>query len=363
MRVWPGVIAASIAALGGCHHPDQPFSCKDSSQCLYEGAEGLCELTGFCSFPDAKCPGGRRYGQYADDPRTGTCVPARSCGDKRISSGEECDDGNQINGDGCTNACVRCGASDGDARFSWDKNASCYTRHDRPTDWAAAADYCASGGGHLVVPTTNVEHDLVTTTLLQGMPGNTWMGLSDRAEKTVWTWITGEPDFINQWRNSRPDTTPMDADCVALVPKSNGPGYDWIARPCGEKARLVCERPPWRVHPKTRHAYKVIYQALTWAQGVDVCKRFGGHLATITSEEENDFITGQFFGRYWLGASDFAVDGTFRWINGERWRFTRFAATEPDDFDNSQHCLDMGPERRWHDYFCDSREPALCELD
>lgn len=56
----------------GCG-PDE-FACIDDGQC---GVSGVCELEGWCSFPDVECPDGRRFGEHAGGGLGGTCVPAR----------------------------------------------------------------------------------------------------------------------------------------------------------------------------------------------------------------------------------------------------------------------------------------------
>lgn len=51
-----------------------PYRCADSSQCVASGAEGVCEPTGYCSFTDPSCPGGRKYETQAGDGLAGTCI-------------------------------------------------------------------------------------------------------------------------------------------------------------------------------------------------------------------------------------------------------------------------------------------------
>lgn len=47
------------------------FTCTDDGSC---GASGRCEMNGSCSFPDATCPSGRRYGEHAPLDIAGHCV-------------------------------------------------------------------------------------------------------------------------------------------------------------------------------------------------------------------------------------------------------------------------------------------------
>jgi hypothetical protein len=89
----------------------------------------------------------------------------------------------------------------------------------------------------------------------------------------------------------------------------------------------------------------------------------GGHLVTVTSEEEQAFVVANFFGTFWIGADDRAEEGTFRWVTCEPFAYRNFAPGEPDNHANAHHCLHVGEEKRWHDYRCEDRRPALCEVD
>jgi hypothetical protein len=57
--------------LPGCH---RAFSCAEDDQCNLDGIAGTCESDGSCSFPDASCDSGRRYGQHASIALAGACV-------------------------------------------------------------------------------------------------------------------------------------------------------------------------------------------------------------------------------------------------------------------------------------------------
>ena len=62
-----------VAAMTACKPP--AFACDDDDACENGDAAGVCEPTGFCSFPDKQCDGGRRYGEFADDGLSRECVP------------------------------------------------------------------------------------------------------------------------------------------------------------------------------------------------------------------------------------------------------------------------------------------------
>lgn len=73
--------------------------------------------------------------------------------------------------------------------------------------------------------------------------------------------------------------------------------------------------------------YEVIRGLYTWEQAKADAQARGGHLATITSEEEWNTIKEQLGsaleGRLWLGASD-AQQDTWEWVTGEPWSYTQW---------------------------------------
>jgi len=72
------------------------------------------------------------------------------------------------------------------------------------------------------------------------------------------------------------------------------------------------------------HYYEVINEGMYWTDAREVCEEKGGHLVTITSQEEEDFIEGLIedngssdIYHYWLGATDEDEEGVWRWVDGE----------------------------------------------
>ena len=102
---------ASILAVGGCTPIGSAFHCADSAACVREGVAGTCEGNHWCSFPDAGCDSGRRYGEFAGDGLSNHCVSAAdTCG----AIGEPCCAGTNAcqTGLACTGGvCVGCVAA------------------------------------------------------------------------------------------------------------------------------------------------------------------------------------------------------------------------------------------------------------
>lgn len=84
------------------------------------------------------------------------------------------------------------------------------------------------------------------------------------------------------------------------------------------------------------HYYKV-YDGVcdSWVEAVEYCESLGGHLATITSHEENEavysYITSCSYKNAYFGFSDRINEGTWEWVNGENSEYTNWHSYEPNN--------------------------------
>lgn len=97
------------------------------------------------------------------------------------------------------------------------------------------------------------------------------------------------------------------------------------------------------------------YGAKDLAEGM-VYNGMSGHLATITSSQEQNFLVDNFpeiFPNYvWLGASDEAVEENWIWITGEVWNYTDWDPGEPNG-GIDENCLDYSDySDKWNDENC-----------
>ena len=106
------------------------------------------------------------------------------------------------------------------------------------------------------------------------------------------------------------------------------------------------------------HGYGVIHtDALNWDQAKADAESRGGHLATITSAEEQQAIVslglpdGTFLGGYQDLNSPFysEPDGGWKWVTGETWSYTNWDTDQPGNLSGTDHVLNW-PGNAWHDY-------------
>ncbi|MBQ8399190.1 MAG: C-type lectin domain-containing protein, partial [Clostridia bacterium] len=79
--------------------------------------------------------------------------------------------------------------------------------------------------------------------------------------------------------------------------------------------------------------YSVFDKALSWTEAMEYCAQLGGHLATITTEEEQLFIESLLANgcnqkQYWIGAQ--RIGNGFEWITNEVWAYENWDYGQPD---------------------------------
>ncbi|NBS79480.1 hypothetical protein EBS57_06645, partial [bacterium] len=91
--------------------------------------------------------------------------------------------------------------------------------------------------------------------------------------------------------------------------------------------------------------YQIIPGNFTWEQAKADAEARGGHLATITSEAEWNFVrtvlSDDFSAAYesgadiWLGGSDLKVEGQWEWVTSEIWGFHDWRTGQPNNISDS----------------------------
>ena len=79
-----------------------------------------------------------------------------------------------------------------------------------------------------------------------------------------------------------------------------------------------------------------------------------GYLATILDASENTFITNLINGPAWIGLSDAAVEGEWRWVDGPEAGdlavYTNWAAGEPNDYVSGEDYTQIRTNGTWNDH-------------
>ena len=104
------------------------------------------------------------------------------------------------------------------------------------------------------------------------------------------------------------------------------------------------------------HTYYVYKSSsYTWKQAKAYCEKKGGHLVTITSAKENNFVGSLIdkkgLEKVWLGATDSAKEGTWKWVTGEKFSYTAWAYSQPDNLSDEDYLQTWYSGTEWNDAF------------
>lgn len=104
--------------------------------------------------------------------------------------------------------------------------------------------------------------------------------------------------------------------------------------------------------PTDGHKYEIFRETLTWEEAKAACEAKGGHLATITSQEEQKMIESLNTqnSKLWIGGYKNSA-GQWCWVTGEPWEYQNWGDGEPNNSSNvvaDESCVAVWPSK-WND--------------
>ncbi len=117
--------------------------------------------------------------------------------------------------------------------------------------------------------------------------------------------------------------------------------------------------------------YKYHEYYVTWQDAENQCVSEGGHLVSITSENEMKFINNWisiwysaynlgYDGTVWTGLNDLSTEGNFVWSSGEAVTYTNWNDFKLNDFIGEEDCVHL-LNYKWNNYPCDQHLTFVCE--
>jgi subtilisin-like proprotein convertase family protein len=135
---------------------------------------------------------------------------------------------------------------------------------------------------------------------------------------------------------------PFISSCFSCATPTSIPGYNLIG-----------------VHDG--HTYFVSTTPLSWQNANAAAASLGGHLVTISSLAENNFVRQAATTLTWLGATTGEIiPEVWAWTNNEPFGYTNWAANEPS---GNEHYLMMYPNGTWNDFIGSNTLQYIVEFD
>lgn len=112
--------------------------------------------------------------------------------------------------------------------------------------------------------------------------------------------------------------------------------------------------------------YLLYPNSMTWEAARRFCEEQGGHLITITSKEEGEFVKDLARANracVWIGLTDEEKEGEWRWVTGEPLEYLDWATGEPNNSGGKEHwaMLSDRTDYCWNDE--DKSYPFICEWE
>lgn len=115
------------------------------------------------------------------------------------------------------------------------------------------------------------------------------------------------------------------------------------------------------------HTYAIFSEQMNWKDARDYCEKLGGHLVTITSAEENAFITESIMvidEDCLIGFSDEESEGDWVWVTGEDTDYVNWEDGEPNNEWEEDFALIKNGSGIWNDGHLDVENwNFICEWD
>lgn len=225
----------------------------------------------------------------------------------------------------------------------------CYHKLYVEATYRNALDLCGDTGSDLLTIDNEAEQDFVTRYL---------------ADREFNLWLDAANSKYENWMNHSAERH----GCAVIV-KIKRDVSKWIDEECSELNEVVCKK---RIHvipttttlkpttskiptttlipttskPKTctenwkqfhNNCYRVTDNKTTFAEGEQICKNWGGHLASVHSEAENVFLTTLYDSKkhdqepyYWFRIGGYSFDGlNFLWTDGTAFDYSFWDAGFP----------------------------------
>lgn len=99
---------------------------------------------------------------------------------------------------------------------------------------------------------------------------------------------------------------------------------------------LAAGKIPSKAKSYDGNRYYIFNECVSWSEAKAKCEELGGHLVCITSAKEQAFIEKLNASEVKLWIGGYREDGSskWKWVTGEKWKYTNWADGEPNDSNN-----------------------------
>lgn len=272
----------------------------------------------------------------------------------------------------------------------WERSGNrCYywSKKSWSWNWFEAEDECRGLGAHLASVPKIQTHEFLQSKDIRGR----WIGGIYVQENDTWVWSDCSPWDFNGWGN---DGEPNGGDGYCARYEYYGEDKkDWEDIRCRNEKPFICSSlvcsenffesqeeacnpddcaetcdPGWEEFKG--QCYFWSQEKLFWGAAEMKCRKLGGHLASVTSQDAHNFLHlhDNTPNSIWVGGTDQRDEGNWTWTDCSPWNYTKWGIREgsqqPDnssyrDGDGENCLLFHGKNANntdWNDVACNFKE-------
>jgi hypothetical protein len=231
-------------------------------------------------------------------------------------------------------------------------------------DWPQAKQECERMGGQLAIirdaPTWNFVMNLTQRRM--------WLGASNENIKNEWRWLDGSLVTFTAWIDGHPNNA---GGREHYLSETDSNSWDDRAKEWDQFTQwpiegFICQ---WRdpsqliaysvpVLPPgipadakifNGQGYKVFFERVNWDKAKQRCEQMGGQLAVVPDPPTWEYIKQLTQKRVWLGATDEAKEGAWKWVDGSPMIFNVWQDGEPNNGKQENYLMRWDGQGEWND--------------
>ncbi|KAI6658177.1 Macrophage mannose receptor 1 [Oopsacas minuta] len=254
------------------------------------------------------------------------------------------------------------------------------------TTWFTSQLDCLNWGGNLATINSAIEDSLLfySSTDIDTY-FSCWIGLNDiendaGTDANAFVWVDGSNSTYRNFATlgqSFPIAA-LNSDCVRNRYRENGGissngwilSNGWSNSPCTQiRYCYFCNKPCNSqgcdlIYEGSCYRLFEVSTGINWLDAQSSCAVWGGDLASITTERENNYlytIIPDTVSNCWIGLNDRSVEGTYTWIDGSIYSHTNWTGSEPSI--SNEDCVEIlrAGEGSWETVSCEMiRNTFIC---
>lgn len=239
--------------------------------------------------------------------------------------------------------------------------------------YSEAERFCENLGGHLATISSAEENNYLFNLMKSKGYNSAYFGLTDSEREGVWKWVNGETVNYTNWRLGEPNAENENEDYAMFYYKYNDGTWndgDFGGSTVNGGNVFICE---WdeSLNTYNGHTYMFFKDIASSYQSAErFCENAGGHLATISSAGENNYLFGLMkskgYGGAYFGFTDSETEGKWKWVNGESINYTNWRPGEPNaENENEDYAMFYYrfTDGTWNDGDFSGSTVFICEWD